>query len=76
MNILITSCSKKVLLVKSIKTYLNNMGGLLYTTDINVNSPALYFSDDYFADDGVHYNEDGADFIATQYYSVLVDLLQ
>lgn len=48
MNILITSCSKKVLLVKSIKTYLNNMGGLLYTTDINVNSPALYFSDDYF----------------------------
>ncbi|MBT3210036.1 MAG: hypothetical protein HN704_09975 [Bacteroidetes bacterium] len=34
------------------------------------------FSDDYFADDGVHYNEDGADFIATQYYSVLVDLLQ
>jgi carbamoyl-phosphate synthase large subunit len=48
MNILITSCSKKVLLVKSFKTYLNNMGGLLYTTDINIKSPALYFADDYF----------------------------
>jgi carbamoyl-phosphate synthase large subunit len=48
MNILITSCSKKVLLVKSFKTYLNNMGGLIYATDININSPALYFADDYF----------------------------
>lgn len=48
MNILITSCSRKVLLVKSFKTHLNNLGGILYTTDINVNSPALYFSDDYF----------------------------
>ena len=48
MNILITSCSKKVLLVKSFKTYLNNMGGLVYSTDININAPALYFADDYF----------------------------
>jgi carbamoyl-phosphate synthase large subunit len=48
MNILITSCSKKVLLVKSFKTYLNNMGGLVYATDININAPALYFADDYF----------------------------
>ena len=48
MNILITSCWKKVLLVKSFKTHLNNMGGLLYVTDININSPALYFADDYF----------------------------
>jgi len=48
MNILITSCSKKVLLIKSFKTYLNNNGGLVYATDININSPALYFADDYF----------------------------
>lgn len=47
-NILITSISKKVLLVKSFKTYVNNNNGLLYTTDININSPALFFSDDYF----------------------------
>ena len=48
MNILITSCSKKVLLIKSFKTHLNNMGGLLFATDISINSPALYFADDYF----------------------------
>ncbi len=48
MNILITSCSKKVLLIKSFKTYLNNKGGLLFATDININPPALYFADDYF----------------------------
>ena len=48
MNILISSCSKKVLLIKSFKTYLNNNGGLVYATDININSPALYFADDYF----------------------------
>ena len=48
MNILITSISKKVLLIKSFKTYLNNVGGLLYACDININSPALYFADDYF----------------------------
>ena len=48
MNILITSCSKKVLLIKSFKTYLNNKGGLLFATDININSPALYFADDHF----------------------------
>ena len=48
MNILITSCSKKVSLVRSFKTYLNNRGGLLYATDIYIHSPALYFADDYF----------------------------
>ena len=48
MNILITSCSKKVLLVKSFKTHINNLGGLLFVTDININSPALFFADDYF----------------------------
>lgn len=48
MNILITSCSKKVLLVKNFKTHLNNLGGILYTTDIDIKSPALYFADDFF----------------------------
>ena len=48
MNILITSSSKKVLLIKSFKTYLNNIGGLLYACDININSPSLYFADDFF----------------------------
>jgi lysophospholipase L1-like esterase len=33
------------------------------------------FREDYLADD-VHYNERGADFIASRYYEVLVDLLQ
>jgi hypothetical protein len=45
MNILITSCSKKVLLVKSFKTHINNLGGLLFVTDININSPAYSFSE-------------------------------
>ena len=33
------------------------------------------FREDYLADD-VHYNEEGADFIALRYYEVLVDVLQ
>lgn len=33
------------------------------------------FNDNYLADD-VHYNEDGADFIATRYYNVLKDVLE
>lgn len=33
------------------------------------------FREDYLADD-VHYNEEGADFIASRYYEVLVDVLQ
>ena len=48
MNILITSCSKKVLLVKSFKKICNNFGGKILCTDINLNSPALYYADDYF----------------------------
>jgi carbamoyl-phosphate synthase large subunit len=48
MNILILSCSRKVLLIKSFKTYINNLGGKIYCCDIDINSPALYFSDEFF----------------------------
>lgn len=48
MNILITSVSKKVLLIKSFKTNLNNYNAKLIVTDCNINSPALYFGDEYF----------------------------
>ena len=40
--------NKKVLLIKSFKTNQNNLGGKIYATDININSPALFFADDYF----------------------------
>lgn len=45
-NILITSASRKVSLVRNFKKALNN-NGKIYAADINVNSPALYFADDY-----------------------------
>jgi lysophospholipase L1-like esterase len=33
------------------------------------------FIDDYLADD-LHYNQDGAQFVANKYYDVLIDILQ
>ncbi len=48
MNILITSSSRKVLLVKSFKTIVNNLGGKIICTDMNINSPTLFVADDYF----------------------------
>lgn len=45
-NILITSASRKVSLVRNFKKALNN-SGKIYAADINVNSPALYFADEY-----------------------------
>ena len=54
MNILITCCSKKVLLVKAFKTYLNNLQGLLIATDCDLNAPALYFADDFFLSPKMH----------------------
>ena len=45
-NILITSASRKVSLVRNFKKALNKTGKI-YAADINVNSPALYFADEY-----------------------------
>ena len=45
-NILITSASRKVSLVRNFKKALSNTGKI-YAADINVNSPALYFADEY-----------------------------
>ena len=45
-NILITSASRKVSLVRNFKKTLNNTGKI-YAADINVNSPALYFADEF-----------------------------
>jgi carbamoyl-phosphate synthase large subunit len=44
MNVLITSVSKKVSLVKSFKEAFNGIG-LIYGTDISNNAPALHFCD-------------------------------
>ena len=45
---IIDNTTHKVLLIQSFKTHLNNYGGLIYACDININSPALFFADDYF----------------------------
>ena len=45
-NILITSASRKVSLVRNFKKALGNEGKII-AADINPNSPALYFADDY-----------------------------
>ena len=48
MNILITSASRKVGLVKTFKKALEeNGGGKVFAGDINPQSPSLYFADDY-----------------------------
>lgn len=49
MNVLITSASRKVGLVKAFKRALARAdGGKVIATDVNPLSPALYFADDYF----------------------------
>jgi carbamoyl-phosphate synthase large subunit len=49
MNVLITSASRKVSLVKTFKRALeHNQGGKVIAIDVNPLSPALYFADDYF----------------------------
>lgn len=45
-NILITSASRKVSLVRNFKKALGNQGKII-AADINPESPALYFADDY-----------------------------
>lgn len=45
-NILIMSASRKVSLVRNFKKTLNN-AGKIYAADISVESPALYFADEY-----------------------------
>lgn len=45
-NILITSASRKVSLVRNFKKALSNKGKII-AADINPESPALYFADDY-----------------------------
>lgn len=48
MNVLITSASRKVGLVKTFKKALKeNGGGKVFAGDINPQSPSLYFADDY-----------------------------
>ena len=45
-NILITSASRKVSLVRNFKNALNGQGKVI-AADINIESPALYFADNY-----------------------------
>ena len=47
MNVLITSASRKVGLVKAFKSALAHNGGKVIAVDVNPLSPALYFADDY-----------------------------
>jgi len=49
MNILITSASRKVGLIKAFQHALSqNKGGKVIAVDVNSLSPALYFADDYY----------------------------
>ena len=45
MNILITSAGRRVKLVQYFKRELENMEGSLIASDLDINAPALYFSD-------------------------------
>lgn len=47
MNVLITSASRKVSLVKAFKHALTHNSGKVIAADVNPLSPALYFADDY-----------------------------
>jgi len=48
MNVLITSCSRDVTLVKAFRSALiNNGGGKVFCADIDPLAPALYFADEY-----------------------------
>ncbi|HLP58530.1 MAG TPA: ATP-grasp domain-containing protein [Candidatus Deferrimicrobium sp.] len=47
-NVLITAASRRVALVKSFMTALQNAGGQVITVDYDMHSPALFFSHKYY----------------------------
>ena len=56
-------------LKEDLADFIRKAGGAEYKT------PFTDFVDDYLADD-LHYNQDGAQFIANKYYEVLIEILQ